>query len=178
MSLLQLWRAWSIKYLKEKARITFGGGAIDGRLVHNPKSRFLPHHPAIFRVQALLFGCVDETATLQGHFYDTPKRPPNASISGAALLFECVDETATLLDHFPISTLPPQMEKRLRLQAQTQLASSSSTRIVPSSTKSTQRSSQLHSTVLLQKSLSYQPPLSRLGPSFLKLYHTMDIVDV
>ena len=86
VSLLQLWRAWSIKYLKEKARITFGGGAIDGRLVHNPKSRFLPHDPAIFRVQALLFGCVDETATLQGHFYDTPKRPPNASISGAALL--------------------------------------------------------------------------------------------
>ena len=146
VSLLQLWRAWSIKYLKEKARITFGGGAIDGRLVHNPKSRFLPHDPAIFRVQALLFGCVDETATL--------------------------------LDHFPISTLPPQMEKRLRLQAQTQLASSLSTRIVPSSTKSIQRSSQLHSTVLLQKSLSYQPPLGRLGPSFLKLYYTIDIADV
>ncbi len=42
-SLLQLWRAWSIKYLKEKARITVGDGA-------------------------LLFGCVDETATLKGHF--------------------------------------------------------------------------------------------------------------
>ena len=110
VSLLQLWRTWSIKYLKEKVRITIGGGAIDGRLVHNPKSRFLPHHPAIFRVQALLFGCVDETATLQGHFYDTPKRPPNVSISGGALLFGCVDETATLLDHFSISTLPPQME--------------------------------------------------------------------
>lgn len=59
MSLLQLWRAWCIKYLKEKARITIGGGA-------------------------LLFGCVDETAILQGHFYDTPKPPPNASISEKA----------------------------------------------------------------------------------------------
>ena len=41
-SLLQLWRAWSIKYLKEKARITIGDGA-------------------------LLFGCIDETAILKGH---------------------------------------------------------------------------------------------------------------
>ena len=110
VSLLQLWRAWSIKYLKEKARITIGGGAIDSRLVRNPKSRFLPYHPAIFRVRAPLFGCVDETATLRGHFYDTPKRPPIASISSGALLFGCVDETATLLDHFPISTLPPQVQ--------------------------------------------------------------------
>lgn len=47
MSLLHLWRAWSIKYLKEKARITIGGGA-------------------------LLLGCVDETAILQGHFNDAP----------------------------------------------------------------------------------------------------------
>ena len=58
-SLLQLWRAWSIKYLKEKARITIGGGA-------------------------LLFGCVDETATLQGHFDDAPKPPANGSISEKA----------------------------------------------------------------------------------------------
>ena len=42
-SLLRLWRAWSIKYLKEKAKIPVGNGA-------------------------LLLGCVDETATLQGHF--------------------------------------------------------------------------------------------------------------
>ena len=59
VSLLQLWRAWCIKYLKEKARITISGGA-------------------------LLFGCVDETATLQGHFYNTPKPPTNASISEKA----------------------------------------------------------------------------------------------
>ena len=43
LSLLQLWRAWSIKYLKEKAKIVVNKGA-------------------------LLFGCVDETATLKGHF--------------------------------------------------------------------------------------------------------------
>ena len=53
-SLLQLWRAWSIKYLKEKARITIGAGA-------------------------LLLGCVDETAILRGHFYDTPKLSDDAS---------------------------------------------------------------------------------------------------
>ena len=43
MSLLRLWRAWSIKYLKEKAQIAIDQGA-------------------------LLLGCVDETETLQGHF--------------------------------------------------------------------------------------------------------------
>ncbi|KAL8835144.1 MAG: hypothetical protein Q9170_003449 [Blastenia crenularia] len=46
-SLLRLWRAWSIKYLKEKARITIRNGAF-------------------------LLGCVDETSTLKGHFDDTP----------------------------------------------------------------------------------------------------------
>ena len=53
-SLLQLWRAWSIKYLKEKARITIGAGA-------------------------LLLGCVDETAILRGHFDDAPKIPAHAA---------------------------------------------------------------------------------------------------
>ena len=48
MSLLQLWRAWSIKSLKEKARITIGDGAF-------------------------LLGCVDETGTLKGHFNVGPK---------------------------------------------------------------------------------------------------------
>lgn len=46
MSLLRLWRAWSIKYLKEKARITIRDGAF-------------------------LLGCVDETLTLKGHFDNT-----------------------------------------------------------------------------------------------------------
>lgn len=42
LALLQLWRAWSTKYLKEKAQIAVGKGA-------------------------LLLGCVDETDTLRGH---------------------------------------------------------------------------------------------------------------
>ena len=54
-SLLQLWRAWSIKYLKEKARITIGAGA-------------------------LLLGCVDETGILEGHYNDTPCPPIEAPI--------------------------------------------------------------------------------------------------
>lgn len=45
VSLLHLWRAWSIKYLKEKARLTIADGA-------------------------LLLGCLDETATLKGHYDD------------------------------------------------------------------------------------------------------------
>ncbi|KAL8740978.1 MAG: hypothetical protein Q9190_006368 [Brigantiaea leucoxantha] len=46
VSLLRLWRAWSIKYLKEKARILISQGAF-------------------------LLGCVDETGTLRGHFNNT-----------------------------------------------------------------------------------------------------------
>jgi RNA-dependent RNA polymerase len=53
MSLLQLWRAYHIKYLKEKARITIEEGAF-------------------------VFGCVDETATLKGH-YDEPQSRENAT---------------------------------------------------------------------------------------------------
>ena len=49
-SLLRLWRAWSIKYLKEKAKIPVSNGA-------------------------LLLGCVDETAILQGHFDHKQPRP-------------------------------------------------------------------------------------------------------
>ena len=51
MSLLELWRAWNIKYLKEKARIWIDKGAF-------------------------LLGCVDETATLRGH--DERSRPKSA----------------------------------------------------------------------------------------------------
>ena len=50
MSLVQLWRAWSIKYLKEKARIIVDEGAY-------------------------LLGCSDETRTLQGHHYKLQPRP-------------------------------------------------------------------------------------------------------
>lgn len=52
ISALRLWRAWCIKYLKEKARITIEKGAF-------------------------VFGCVDETATLKGHFNNTPLSKPN-----------------------------------------------------------------------------------------------------
>ena len=45
-SLLQLWRAWSLKYLKEKAKLHIENGAT-------------------------LLGCVDETATLCGHYNHT-----------------------------------------------------------------------------------------------------------
>ncbi|KAL2853945.1 RNA dependent RNA polymerase-domain-containing protein [Aspergillus pseudoustus] len=44
ISLLTLWRVWHLKYLKEKAKIVLDQGAC-------------------------LLGCMDETATLQGHFY-------------------------------------------------------------------------------------------------------------
>ncbi|KAK2834856.1 hypothetical protein FQN49_006848, partial [Arthroderma sp. PD_2] len=47
-SLLELWRAWQIKYLKEKAKIIMEEGAC-------------------------LFGCIDETATLRGYYQK--KRP-------------------------------------------------------------------------------------------------------
>lgn len=53
-SLLQLWRAWSIKYLKEKAKILIEKGAF-------------------------LFGCVDETATLKGHFDDQQQIGPDST---------------------------------------------------------------------------------------------------
>ncbi|KAL8763852.1 MAG: hypothetical protein Q9184_000448 [Pyrenodesmia sp. 2 TL-2023] len=57
ISTLRLWRAWSIKYLKEKARITIRDGAF-------------------------LFGCVDETFTLQGHFDDsTPAKDVEEKVS-------------------------------------------------------------------------------------------------
>lgn len=49
MSLLQLWRAYHIKYLKEKARIMIEEGAY-------------------------VLGCVDETATLRGHYNDPQSR--------------------------------------------------------------------------------------------------------
>ena len=58
-SLLHLWRAWSIKYLKQKARITIGSGA-------------------------LLLGCVDETEKLKGHYNDIPSPPIDAPVSEKA----------------------------------------------------------------------------------------------
>ena len=53
MSLLRLWRAWSLKYLKEKAKIAIGNGAF-------------------------VLGTIDETGVLRGHF-DSLVPPPKAS---------------------------------------------------------------------------------------------------
>lgn len=52
-SLLTLWRAWHLKYLKEKAKIVIDQGAC-------------------------LLGCMDETATLKGYFFD---KIPNGDAS-------------------------------------------------------------------------------------------------
>ncbi|KAL4805531.1 RNA dependent RNA polymerase-domain-containing protein [Aspergillus unguis] len=60
-SLLALWRAWHLKYLKEKAKIVIDEGAN-------------------------LLGCMDETATLKGHFYDkVPKKDAPTEEKIAAL---------------------------------------------------------------------------------------------
>ena len=59
ISLLNLWRAWSIKYLKEKARITVNEGA-------------------------LLLGCLDETASLKGHYNNAPTVAEHETISEKA----------------------------------------------------------------------------------------------
>ncbi|OJD33937.1 rna-directed rna polymerase (sad-1) [Diplodia corticola] len=49
MSVLHVWRAWSIKNLKEKAKLFIGEGAF-------------------------LLGCADETASLRGHYYSDQKQ--------------------------------------------------------------------------------------------------------
>ena len=56
LGLLHLWKAWSLKYLKEKAQIAIDGGA-------------------------LLLGCVDETNQLQGHYDNMHKRMPGPEAS-------------------------------------------------------------------------------------------------
>lgn len=56
LALLQLWRAWSTKYLKEKAQIAIGKGA-------------------------LLLGCVDETDILRGHYDDLHNDMPGSEAS-------------------------------------------------------------------------------------------------
>ncbi|KAI9813869.1 MAG: hypothetical protein M1832_006081 [Thelocarpon impressellum] len=55
LSLVQLWRTWSIKYLKEKAKILIDEGAY-------------------------LLGCTDETQTLRGH-YDEMQVGPRATMA-------------------------------------------------------------------------------------------------
>ena len=55
LALLHLWKAWSLKYLKEKAQL-----AVDG---------------------ALLLGCVDETNQLRGHYDAMHRRMPGPEAS-------------------------------------------------------------------------------------------------
>jgi RNA-dependent RNA polymerase len=53
MTLLHLWRAWSIKLIKEKARLLVTEGAV-------------------------VFGCVDETGILRGHIAPKPSESHEA----------------------------------------------------------------------------------------------------
>ncbi|KAK4543456.1 hypothetical protein LTR36_005599 [Oleoguttula mirabilis] len=61
ISCLRLWHSWMVKYLKEKARIPVEHGAF-------------------------IIGCVDETATLKGHYYTT--HGPHLQLSDPASLPE------------------------------------------------------------------------------------------
>lgn len=79
MSLLKLWRACTIKNLKEKARIAIDDGAF-------------------------VLGCVDETATLKGHFDDQAPKPGATSEEKLATLPEIflqIDDT-TKRGHYKI----------------------------------------------------------------------------
>ena len=88
MSLLQLWRAWSIKYLKEKARIMIGDGA-------------------------LLLGCVDETSALKGHFDDVVQPSHNDSVEEKTkMLPEVFVQIATTPDEKPRVILGPMLLAR------------------------------------------------------------------
>ena len=73
LSLLRLWRAWSIKYLKEKARIVIHEGA-------------------------LLLGCTDETQALKGHFDDIHSKGEISSSNGDK---KCLPEVFVQLSRGP-----------------------------------------------------------------------------
>ena len=60
MSCLYLWRSWMIKYLKEKAKIFVDDGAF-------------------------VLGCMDETATLRGHYSDPAQSSENGILDAAEL---------------------------------------------------------------------------------------------
>ena len=86
-SLLYLWRAWSIKYLKEKARISVSDGA-------------------------LLLGCLDETATLKGHFDDVKLDEASTMEEKEALLPEVFVQLSQGLDKKPQIILGPMLLAR------------------------------------------------------------------
>lgn len=77
MSLLRLWQAYNIKYLKEKARIMIEDGA-------------------------LLLGCVDETATLRGHFDEPQSRPGATRAEKMTTLPEIFLQVSTGTGHYQI----------------------------------------------------------------------------
>lgn len=80
MSLLKLWRASTIKNLKERARIAIEDGAF-------------------------VLGCVDETATLKGHLDDPQSRPDATREEKLATLPEIflqVSDTASSKGHYKI----------------------------------------------------------------------------
>ncbi|MCJ1309503.1 hypothetical protein MMC25_003163 [Agyrium rufum] len=65
IAMLQLWRAWSIKYLKEKAKIVIEKGA-------------------------LLFGCTDETKSLRGYYHrvrPSPQTPREKKVDALPEVF-------------------------------------------------------------------------------------------
>lgn len=68
ISCLRLWHSWMVKYLKEKARIPVEHGAF-------------------------ILGCVDETATLKGHFYGghTPDLQPRDPASLPEIFLQISD---------------------------------------------------------------------------------------
>jgi RNA-dependent RNA polymerase len=80
MSLLKLWRACTIKNLKEKARIAVDNGAF-------------------------VLGCVDETTTLKGHMNDSQSRlnaTREEKLATLPEIFLQVDDTAAKKGHYKV----------------------------------------------------------------------------
>ncbi|KAF3941467.1 hypothetical protein ABW19_dt0209484 [Dactylella cylindrospora] len=75
MCLLHLWRAWSIKMLKEKARIAIDNGCF-------------------------LFGVVDETATLKGHFKEDHKEMKEELRRGGKLRLDLLPQIFVQIPDF------------------------------------------------------------------------------
>lgn len=86
-SLLHLWRAWSIKYLKEKARLSIGNGA-------------------------LLLGCLDETGILKGHSNSAKSDEATTMEEKVALLPEVFVQITEGLDKQPRIIIGPMLVAR------------------------------------------------------------------
>ncbi|KAF2643461.1 RdRP-domain-containing protein [Massarina eburnea CBS 473.64] len=77
MSLLQLWRAYNIKYLKEKARIVIEDGCF-------------------------VLGCIDETGILRGHYDDPQSRPDATRDEKLATLPEIFLQISSKKGHYKV----------------------------------------------------------------------------